>query len=64
MFARAKGCSSAQVVYRFAQLQNVTPLSGTTNEEHMRDDLIAQDITVDAETLSRLKEVADWMGLH
>ncbi|EPS93590.1 hypothetical protein FOMPIDRAFT_95982 [Fomitopsis schrenkii] len=42
--AQAKHCTPAQVLFRLAQLHGVTPLSGTTKEEHMREDIAAEDI--------------------
>ncbi|KAI0798572.1 Aldo/keto reductase [Irpex lacteus] len=63
-FARAKGCSPAQAVYRLAQLEGITPLSGTTSEKHMQDDLAVESIEVDEESEKELKEVARWMGLR
>jgi len=42
--ARASNCTSAQALFRFAQLEGVTPLSGTTDEVHMRQDLAAENI--------------------
>lgn len=37
--ARDKGCTPAQALYRFSQSQGITPLTGTTSEEHMKEDL-------------------------
>lgn len=38
--SKAKGCTPAQALFRIAQLNGITPLSGTTNEQHM-DDAVA-----------------------
>lgn len=62
-FAAAKQCSPAQAVYRLAQLQGVTPLSGTTNEAHMRDDIALENIEVGEADKQRFGEVVAWMGL-
>lgn len=43
----AKGCTPAQAVFRIAQLHGITPLSGTTNERHMDDDVSAAEIDLD-----------------
>ncbi|KAH9858850.1 Aldo/keto reductase [Lenzites betulinus] len=40
----AKGCTPAQAVFRFAQLHGITPLSGTTNDKHMEEDVSAEQI--------------------
>ncbi|EED81558.1 predicted protein [Postia placenta Mad-698-R] len=42
--ARTKSCTPPQAVFRLAQLQGITPLSGTTNEQHMRQDVEAEQI--------------------
>jgi len=34
----------AQVIFKLAQLHNVVPLTGTTNEMHMQQDLAAERI--------------------
>ncbi|KAI0744023.1 Aldo/keto reductase [Daedaleopsis nitida] len=34
---QAKGCTPAQALFKIAQMNGVTPLSGTTNEQHMDD---------------------------
>ncbi|KAI0779521.1 Aldo/keto reductase [Fomes fomentarius] len=38
--SKAKGCTPAQALFRIAQLNGITPLCGTTNEQHM-DDAVA-----------------------
>lgn len=45
-------------------MEGITPLSGTTSEKHMQDDLAVEDIEVDEESERELKEVARWMGLQ
>ena len=40
--ATTKSCTPAQVVFRIAQVNGVTPLSGTTQEKHM-DDAVATE---------------------
>ena len=42
--ASAKRCSPAQALFRIAQLHGVTPLCGTTNEQHMDDALGAEKL--------------------
>lgn len=42
--AKASNCTPAQAVFRFAQLEGITPLSGTTNEVHMQQDLAVEHI--------------------
>ena len=63
-FAQAKGISSAQAVYRLAQLNGVTPLSGTTKEEHMKADLEVEKVEVGADDQKNIGAVLRWMGLE
>ncbi|KAI0081940.1 Aldo/keto reductase [Panus rudis PR-1116 ss-1] len=62
-FARRKGCTPAQALFRLAQVQGVTPLSGTTNEEHMQQDLAVEKIELTADDEAQLQKVFAWMGL-
>jgi len=43
-FARANNCSPPQAVYRFVQSLGITPLCGTTDETHMREDIAAEKL--------------------
>ena len=43
-FAKENKCTLPQAVYRFAQSLGITPLSGTTDETHMREDLVAESL--------------------
>lgn len=61
LFAENKDCSPAQAVYRLAQLRGVTPLSGTTQDEHMRADVAVENIQVDESNMKSLDEVIAWM---
>ena len=63
-FAQKKGMSPASAVYRLAQLHGVTPLSGTTNEEHMREDVAVENIEVGPAEQKDLDAIVRWMGLH
>ncbi|PIL35996.1 hypothetical protein GSI_01656 [Ganoderma sinense ZZ0214-1] len=45
--ASASGCTPAQALFRIAQLNGVTPLCGTTNEQHMDDALGAEKLDLD-----------------
>ena len=66
MIAQAKRCIPAQAVFRLAQVHSITPLSGTTSEEHMREDIAAeavdlsQDLDSDAGTAVRDIERLVW----
>jgi len=43
--AKTSKLTLPQVVYKLAQLEGVTPLSGTTNETHMREDVDVEDLS-------------------
>jgi len=38
-----------QAVYKLAQLDGIIPLSGTTNEIHMREDVAVDDLSLEGE---------------
>jgi diketogulonate reductase-like aldo/keto reductase len=63
-FAQKKGISPAQAIYRLAQVNGVTPLSGTTNEQHMKEDVSVENIEVSSEDRKDLDAVVLWMGLQ
>ena len=45
----------AQVVFRFAQQLGMLPLTGTTDLEHMREDLLGLDFDLDEDELGRIE---------
>jgi len=47
----------AQVVFRFAMQVGMLPLTGTTNEQHMKDDLQAERLTLTAEDIRVIETV-------
>ncbi len=49
--------SLAQVVFRFAQQVGMLPLTGTTNIQHMKEDLRADSITLSSEDLQLISKV-------
>lgn len=53
--ARDFGLTLPQLVFRFAIEKGILPLTGTTNSEHMKEDLEVLDLTLNAEQLSRLE---------
>ncbi len=40
----AKGCTPAQVLFKIAQMSGITPLCGTTNEQHMDEALAVEKL--------------------
>ncbi len=60
--AKRHGCRAAQVAFRFALDVGMMPLTGTTDAEHMREDLEALDFRLDAgeiELIERLGEAIE-----
>ena len=48
----------AQVIFRFAMLIGVLPLTGTTNQQHMKEDLQAGQFTLTDEEVQRIETIA------
>jgi diketogulonate reductase-like aldo/keto reductase len=55
--ARGKA-TPAQVVFRFAQAVDMLPLTGTTDAQHMKDDLASQDLTLSADEVRAIESLA------
>ncbi|KAF9241849.1 NADP-dependent oxidoreductase domain-containing protein [Melanogaster broomeanus] len=49
----------AQVVFKLAQLHNIVPLTGTTNELHMQQDLAAEQITFGDEVKGEMRTIIE-----
>lgn len=56
--AREHGVTSEQIVFAFARQAGMIPLTGTTNRQHMADDLAALEITLDSGTLEAIESMA------
>jgi diketogulonate reductase-like aldo/keto reductase len=54
---RAKA-TSAQVVFRFAQAVGMLPLTGTTDEAHMKQDLASRALTLSADEVQAIESLA------
>jgi diketogulonate reductase-like aldo/keto reductase len=50
----------AQVVFRYALQVGMVPLTGTTNKQHMKEDLQANDFQLTADDLSVLDTIGNW----
>ena len=59
--AKASNCTPAQAMFRFAQMQEITPLSGTTNELHMQQDLAVENIQFAAALNSHLDVIRQYV---
>ncbi len=51
------GTGLAQVVFRFAMQVGMLPLTGTTNPQHMKDDLQAEQLTLTAEDMQVIETI-------
>ena len=61
--ANAARCTPAQVVFKIVETHGITPLSGTTNEIHMREGLDAEHIKLDhdADVVKHLTSVEEFV---
>jgi diketogulonate reductase-like aldo/keto reductase len=55
--AQRLGCPVARVVFRFCLQLGILPLTGTTDEGHMREDLGAYDIALDPADMALIENV-------
>jgi diketogulonate reductase-like aldo/keto reductase len=51
------GTGVAQVVFRFAMQIGMLPLTGTTNPQHMKDDLAAEQLTLSSDDLRLIESI-------
>jgi len=51
------GMGLAQVVFRFARQVGMVPLTGTTNPEHMKEDLQSEQFTLSPEDIQRIETI-------
>ena len=55
--AKRLGAGIAQVIFRFAQQIGMQPLTGTTNPQHMKEDLQSEQFTLTAEDIQKIETV-------
>jgi diketogulonate reductase-like aldo/keto reductase len=55
--ARARA-RPAQIIFRFAQAVGMLPLTGTSNPDHMKQDLASSDVEMSAEELKAIESLA------
>jgi diketogulonate reductase-like aldo/keto reductase len=55
--AQRLGAGLAQVVFRFAMQAGMLPLTGTTSQQHMKDDLQAEQLTLTAEDMRLIETI-------
>jgi diketogulonate reductase-like aldo/keto reductase len=56
--AVSPNATPAQVVFSFARSIGIVPLTGTTNAEHMRQDLASREVTLPPETVRAIESLA------
>ncbi len=56
--ARRLGVDTMQVIFRFAMQVGMLPLTGTTDEQHMKEDLAVSSIELTPEEVSLIESVA------
>lgn len=56
--ASRHGCTVPQLVFRFALQAGMIPLTGTTDREHMRQDLAAYEMSLSAQEMQDLESLA------
>ena len=56
--ARRLGATSAQIIFRFAMQVGMLPLTGTTNQQHMREDLEAERLTLSSDEIELIETIA------
>jgi len=57
------GYTAPQILYRIVQLAGIIPLSGTTNEQHMKEDVEVDHLNFDEKLSGHLHSIRDLVGL-
>ena len=56
--ARELGRTTEQVIFRFSMQAGMTPLTGTTSEQHMKEDLEAKDFKLKDDDVQLIEAIA------
>jgi diketogulonate reductase-like aldo/keto reductase len=56
--AKRLGTGPAQIVFRFAMQIGMLPLTGTTSQQHMKEDLQAEQLVLSSEEIQRIETIA------
>jgi diketogulonate reductase-like aldo/keto reductase len=56
--ARRLGAGPAQIIFRFAMQVGMLPLTGTTSQQHMKEDLQAEQFALSTEEIQRIEMIA------
>jgi diketogulonate reductase-like aldo/keto reductase len=57
IIAQRLGASTAQVIFRFAMQIGMLPLTGTTSQQHMKEDLQAEQLALSSEEVRRIETI-------
>ncbi|MGH7255874.1 MAG: aldo/keto reductase family protein, partial [Nitrospirales bacterium] len=55
--ANRLGTGPAQIIFRFAMAVGMLPLTGTTSQQHMKEDLLAEQLTLSEEEVRRIETI-------
>ncbi|MDO8700103.1 MAG: aldo/keto reductase [Deltaproteobacteria bacterium] len=56
--AKRLGTGPAQIIFRFAMQIGMLPLTGTTSQQHMKEDLQAEHLALSSEEIQRIETIA------
>jgi diketogulonate reductase-like aldo/keto reductase len=56
--AARRKATLAQVVFRFAQAVGMLPLTGTTDPEHMKQDLASRELTLSDDEVQAIESLS------
>ena len=56
--AQRLGTGPAQIIFRFAMQIGMLPLTGTTSQQHMKEDLQAEQLALSTEEIQRIETIA------
>jgi len=56
--AKRLGAGTAQIIFRFAMQIGMLPLTGTTSQQHMKEDLQAEQLALSTEEIERMETIA------
>ena len=56
--AKRLGTGPAQIIFRFAMQIGMLPLTGTTSQQHMQEDLLADQLALSSEEIQRIETIA------
>ena len=56
--AKRLGAGPAQIIFRFAMQIGMLPLTGTTSQQHMKEDLQAEQLQLSSQEIERIEKIA------